>query len=521
LNFRSFKYARNSHKITGFVCAVFFLILSISGILLMHHDEFGLDEIEISGEFLPEKYFKIVSSEPDIQAIAVNAGPSPAIFIATLEGLYRSQDSGATWEQLRRGLMNEKVRAIAINPKDPSIIYAGTVKGIFKSEDGGDNWTDWFEESSGLSHVDISDLAINPQNPDVIFAGTAGGLYISADAGDSWELKFDGGLYPDSKDVRYARISPDARNLYVGTNKFIFKSSDGGDNWKKKWGDKFSGTSDLVTLDTDPEFLYLATKNGFFKSFNRGIVWLKDKGVKSQAIQRILVSPYNQSVMYLASETELLYSENGGDNWRKTGWDKSGAQGKATLKSLAIIPEPLGNIGKPKLIAGTSAGIYISADGGKTWTHPNLVEAANATPRADMKMDMVKLMTEIHTGRFFGSYFYLLVDLATLGLIFLIISGAWIALYRSKLAKNKIEKEEVAVDKMLDIQETADDLSQESHQIHDMIEHIAEHLGKCKTIYMKKEKKEIEKINEHVVIIDQKMHHLMERIEEFEKLSRD
>ena len=75
MNFRSFKYARNSHKITGFVCAVFFLILSISGILLMHYDELGLDEIEISGKYLPERYFKVVSSEPDIQAIAVNAGP--------------------------------------------------------------------------------------------------------------------------------------------------------------------------------------------------------------------------------------------------------------------------------------------------------------------------------------------------------------------------------------------------------------------------------------------------------------
>ena len=74
---------------------------------------------------------------------------------------------------------------------------------------------------------------------------------------------------------------------------------------------------------------------------------------------------------------------------------------------------------------------------------------------------------------------------------------------------------------MIDIQETADDLSQESHQIHDMIEQINDHLGKCKNIYMKKEKKEIEIISKHVVVIDQKMHHLMERIEEFEKLSRD
>ncbi len=372
-----------------------------------------------------------------------------------------------------------------------------------------------------MNHIDISDIAINPLNPDVIFAGAKGGLYISQDEGDSWELKFDGGLHPASKDVRYVRISPNARNLYVGTNKFIFKSVDGGNSWEKKWAEEFSETLDLVTLDTDPEFLYVGTKNGLFKSFNRGIVWIKDKTMIPEKIQRILVSPYNPSTLYLASETMVFYSENGGDSWERTGWNSSAAEGKTDLKSLAIIPEPLGNIGKPKLIAGTTRGIFISGDGGKNWTHPNLVEAANATPRDDMKMDMVKLMTEIHTGRFFGSYFYLLVDLATLGLIFLIVSGAWIALYRSRLAKSKMEKEEIAVDKILDIQETADVLSRDSQQIHDMIEHITEHLGKCKTIYLKKEKKEIEKINEHVVAIDQKMHHLMEHIKEFENLSND
>jgi len=487
----------------------------------MHHDSLGLNEMEISGEFLPDKYFKVVSAEPEIQAIAVSAAPSPAIFVATLEGLYKSSDSGITWKQLRRGLMNEEVRAIAINPEDPLIVYAGTAKGIFKSEDGGENWTDWYEESSGLDHVDINALAINPKNSNVIFAGASGGLYISEDEGDSWELKFDGGLYPDSREVRFVRISANARSLYLGTNKFIFKSSDGGNTWEKKWGGEFSESFDLITLDTDPEFLYVGTKKGLYKSFNRGIVWIKDNEMKSKAIRGIIVSPLNHSLIYLATESNLFYSENGGDHWEPMDWNSNATARNTQLKSLAIIPEPLGNIGKPKLIAGTTGGIYISGDGGKNWVHPNLVEAANSTPREDMKMDMVKLMTEIHTGRFFGSYFYLLVDLATLGLIFLIVSGAWISLYRTKMANIKREKDAMTVDQMLDIQETADDLSQESLQIHDMIEQINEHLGKCKTIYMKKEKKEIEIISKHVVTIDKKMHHLMERIEEFEKLSHD
>ncbi|MGV7221308.1 MAG: VPS10 domain-containing protein [Nitrospinales bacterium] len=519
MNFQSFKFARSSHKITGFVCAVFIFVLSISGILLMHHDLFGLDEIEISADYLPDEYFKIVSSEPEIQDIAVSANPTYSIFIATLEGIFKSSDGGKTWAQLRKGLMNEKVRSLAINYEDPQIVYAGTANGIYKSEDGGENWSEWIEESSGLTHVDINDLAINPQNPDIIFAGTPGGLYISDDEGESWELSFDGGLYQDSKDVRFIRISPNAKNIYLGTNKFIFKSSDGGDTWERKWENEFSDAVDLISLDTDPEFLYVSTKKGLYKSFNWGITWEKDKEMKSEAIQTIHISPINQSVMYLATENKILFSENGGDHWKATQWINEGEKSSAPLKQLNIIPEPLGNMGKPKLIAGTTDGIFLSIDGGENWNHPNLVDAAHATPNEDMKMDMVKLMTEIHTGRFFGSYFYLLVDIATVGLIFLIFSGVRIARYRSNLAKIKKDKEELEVEKILNIQKTADDLSSESQEIHDMLEHITEHLEKCKTIYMKKEKKEIEQINEHVVIIDKKMHGLMQRIEEFEKLS--
>ena len=119
-----------------------------------------------------------------------------------------------------------------------------------------------------------------------------------------------------------------------------------------------------------------------------------------------------------------------------------------------------------------------------------------------------------------------LIDLSTLGLIFLVFSGIAISVYRSRVAKTKIVKETIqeeegAVDTLISLQETADDLSSESMEIHDMIEHINSHLSRCKTIYLSNEKKEIEKIGSHINDIDKKMHHLMERIQEIDKLSQN
>ena len=95
--------------------------------------------------------------------------------------------------------------------------------------------------------------------------------------------------------------------------------------------------------------------------------------------------------------------------------------------------------------------------------------------------------------------------------------------YRNMIKKRKQagEREELETDLIIDIQETADDLSHESMEIHDMIEHIGNHLDKCKTIYLNKEKKEIEEIDRHITTLDKKMHHLMERIGEFERTSQN
>ena len=84
------------------MCAVFFIILSISGVLLMHYDSFGLNHVVISGKFLPDKYFQLAASKRSIQAI--NAAKNGTLYVGTDYGLYRSTDEGKTWTHLEQGM---------------------------------------------------------------------------------------------------------------------------------------------------------------------------------------------------------------------------------------------------------------------------------------------------------------------------------------------------------------------------------------------------------------------------------
>jgi hypothetical protein len=154
----------------------------------------------------------------------------------------------------------------------------------------------------------------------------------------------------------------------------------------------------------------------------------------------------------------------------------------------------------------------VSKDEGRSWKNINLSGAANQLSPSEMKMDVVKVITEIHNGRFFGSYFILLVDIATLGLIFLTLSGVLIAYYQSRVKKRKTKDP----DEVLQRQETADELAVKSEEIHDMIEHITEHIKKCRLIYINQGKKEISEVSRHLTTLDKKMYSMMERLKKLE-----
>jgi photosystem II stability/assembly factor-like uncharacterized protein len=499
------------------VCAVFFVILSISGFFLMHYESFGFNNVVVSGKFLPDKYFQLAANKRAIQAI--NATKNGTLYVGTDYGLYRSGDEGKTWTQLEQGMFNQNIHALAIDPVNNNVLYAGTFGGIFKTEDGGDHWTDWFDASSGLTNGEINDLIIHPDDSEKLYAATEGGLFYSEDAGESWELLFDGKGAGKNMPVKLVRLSSvDPRDIYIASENGMYRNNNEMNQWEPIWTDRITEVLSMVSLKTDPEFFYVGTRKGLFKSFNRGRNWVKDKNI-STALS-LLVNPKNIANMTITTGKRILVSGDGGDSWKqmKLNPKQRSSSGPVNITRIFQTQSP-----SPILLAGTASGLFLSKDGGESWQEQELANGVKNDSADARKMDLVKLITEIHTGRFFGNYFMLLVDLATLGLVLLVISGIWVGVNRKRLSRRKkiAPSDEMEEDLLINVQETADDLYTESNEIHDMIEHISNHLEKCKTIYMSQEKKEIEEIDRHITTLDKKMHNLMQRIGEFEKYSQN
>lgn len=477
----------------------------------MHPEEFRIQEAQISGKYLPDKYFNVQRASRRIQALFIPSHTGQSVFVGTDIGIYRSQDSGKSWKQINQGLFNQDIRTISIHPNYSKTIYVGTGRGIFKSEDEGDNWIEWFDETSGLTHPQVNDIFIHPKEPDTIFAATEGGIFKSQDAGDSWEE-----IYQNNSvlQIEFSAKNPDV--IYAVTAKGIIRSKNGGKNWEEVWSDVVTNPISLLALNTDPEFLYSGTQKGLFKSFNGGRNWVTDSKYEGLPVTAGYVNPNNLSQLLFGTGEKIFSSKDGGDSWTPLTTlihDLNGDSGTSVNHNITQV----GVLASKIIFAGTTSGLFISNDEGINWANINLSGAANQLSPDEMKMDVVKIITEIHTGRFFGSYFFMLVDIATMGLIFLSFSGVLIAYYRSWIKKKK--PLELETDTAIEIHETTDELASESEEIHDMIEHISEHIEKCRLVYMDEEKKEIVEVSRHLTILDKKMHQMMERLKELDKTS--
>ena len=212
------------------------------------------------------------------------------------------------------------VFALAVDPADHNSLLAGNGQGsLLRSADGGTTWT-----TVHPGRVAVTTIAFNPFTPGLVMAGTRGsGALISTDGGAKWSAVT--GL--DGRDVRV-----------------------------------FGFALTLIAAGTD---------NGVYVSNDAtGTAW-KQSGLPNKGIDALAAAAVHAPVHLVAGSDAssgaagppLYDSVDGGATWTSVTPAISGA----VVSKLAGGPlPPTGNV-RP-LVAGTSAGLFISTDNGATFT---------------------------------------------------------------------------------------------------------------------------------------------------------
>jgi photosystem II stability/assembly factor-like uncharacterized protein len=136
------------------------------------------------------------------------------VYVAAQNGLYQSQDYGATWNNLVITSPGKPVRTVAVHPIYSNIIFAGLPgNGIFFSDDGGKSWS---QSYAGLEpNGDYRDIIFDLTDPNIIYlSDIASGVYQSKDQGNSW-IKLSNGL--SNRAATSLSLSSDGNHLYSGT----------------------------------------------------------------------------------------------------------------------------------------------------------------------------------------------------------------------------------------------------------------------------------------------------------------
>jgi photosystem II stability/assembly factor-like uncharacterized protein len=180
------------------------------------------------------------------QCVATDPADPRRVFAGTFDdGIYRSRDGGATWEQAGAEIPHKRVLSIAISPSHrvdgTGVVYAGTEpSNLYRTDDDGRSWQDFprlpelpsapgwsFPPRPWTSHVRW--IAPHHHDPELLFAGIElGGVMRSTDGGRTWEDRKPNS-YHDSHAVLTHQHAPG--RVYEAAGGGVARSDDAGASW--------------------------------------------------------------------------------------------------------------------------------------------------------------------------------------------------------------------------------------------------------------------------------------------------
>lgn len=340
-----------------------------------------------------------------VQALVQAPSDAHILFAGTLQGVYRSNDSGATWTQISPPDSHEihEIESLAVDPTDPDIVYAGTWHLPWKTTDGGKTWRNIKEGL--IVDSDVFSIIVDPQHPRIVYLSACSGIYKSENAG----LLFHKiqGIPTEARRTRVLMQDPENLEVvYAGTTEGLYKTVNGGKTFARMT-DADVVVNDVYVDPGNSNRVLLATdRGGVLVSDDAGATFApSNTGISERKIAALLVDRNDPTHLYAGVVNDKQFggvfrSTDSGAHWEQL------AAGLAGRDVFALAETKDGAI-----VAGTSHGIFVlggdppaSSDKPASSDAPAASEGTPAgaaltwQPRNAIANTLLKTATEVHRG---------------------------------------------------------------------------------------------------------------------------
>ena len=320
-------------------------------------------------------------------------------FGSTGGGVWRTDDAGIYWTNVSDGFFRRaSVGAIALAPAEPNVIYVGMGEscirgnvshgdGVYRSDDGGATW-----RHLGLAETrHIARVRVDPSDPDTVYVAALGhahgpnderGIFRSRDGGRTWTRVLHRGPTAGAADLS---LDPsDSRTLYAtlwetvrrpweivsgGDGSGIFRSRDGGDTWTEitRAPGLPKGVLGKIGISASPKAgrvyaIVEASDGALFRSDDGGDTWTRgsaERGMRERAwyYDHVYAHPADPDTVWVLNKAVWISHDAG-----------------ATFAVLSMPHKDHHDLwidarDPDRIIEGNDAGAIVSVNGGRSWSN--------------------------------------------------------------------------------------------------------------------------------------------------------
>ncbi len=310
------------------------------------------------------------------------------LLAGTREGVFISTDDGSSWNECESGLTDSTIMTLVV--MDSFVFAASDGGNLFFSSDSGEQWTEvnskingnilsmtilgssifagtyasgilqstdggknWTPTNNGLNYSYITSLSANDS---LLFAGgNNGALYLSLDSGSSWNMIND----TSTQKMYRPCVTLKDSNIFVGSLEGLFRTNNGGLSWQEV--DSGFVTDEISAIFASGQTILAGTAEGVYISSNNGSSWIYT-GVP--VLETTFLATEGPNLYSCSYYEPMFVSGDGGKTWT--------SHSDAAATSMTAIGTTV--------FAGyndNSNGVFISTDSGNSWTYSTPISSNN------------------------------------------------------------------------------------------------------------------------------------------------